>query len=245
MGVKYDVNEKFFEKWSRRMAYVLGYWYADGNLLDASKYMRGKYVSVTSVDKDTIFQFKTLLNSKHKIIECRPTTSGGKNSYLLRIGSHKLYDGLIEKGLYPNKSLTIKFPNIPQIFLPDFVRGYFDGDGCVYLERSKGKKQKLILRRLRVIFTSGSEEFLKSLQAELKRIAGLERGRLFFSHRSFQLVYPTSDSLVIFKFMYRHTHVPLFLERKYRKFLEYFRLRSQRVDKEITNIIKYLKVATW
>ena len=53
MGIKYRVNENFFEKWSPLMAYVLGYIYADGNL-DDSPYMRGKYIKITSTDLDSI-----------------------------------------------------------------------------------------------------------------------------------------------------------------------------------------------
>ena len=41
------------------MAYVLGYLYADGSLSDCS-YIRAKYISVTSTDKDRIELFKSL-----------------------------------------------------------------------------------------------------------------------------------------------------------------------------------------
>ncbi|MEK9186128.1 MAG: LAGLIDADG family homing endonuclease [Patescibacteria group bacterium] len=245
MGIKHKVNEQFFEKWNSEMAYVLGYWYADGNLLDASNYMRGKYVSVTSIDQNTIVKLKALLDSEHKIVKCPPTTIGGHERYLLRIGSHKLYESLIHRGLYPNKSLTIRFPEIPKRFLASFVRGYFDGDGCVYLERSVGKRHNLIIKRLRTIFTSGSEKFLLDLKKKMEDSLKLKKGKVFFSHRSFQLVYPTSESLPIFKFMYRSVHGPLFLERKLKKFLEYLKLRPQRVDKEIEHIIRCLQMATW
>src|SRR3989344_1919719 len=120
------------------MAYVLGYIYADGSLND-SPYMRGKYVQVSSVDKSSIERIKRWLDSEHKITEAKPTFIGGRICFKLRIGSHKIYNDLFRLGLYPNKSLTVKFPRIPKKYFSHFVRGYFDGDGCIYFEKRKGK----------------------------------------------------------------------------------------------------------
>ena len=53
MGIKYNVDEAFFNSWNTKMAYVLGYLFADGNVIYSPK-MRGKYVSVTSIDIELI-----------------------------------------------------------------------------------------------------------------------------------------------------------------------------------------------
>lgn len=58
MGVKYDSNERFFDRWNPEMAYVLGFMFADGSLEDAS-YLRGKYVRVSSTDKDRVVAMRT------------------------------------------------------------------------------------------------------------------------------------------------------------------------------------------
>ena len=68
MGVKYRVNEAFFDSWTQEMAYVLGYFYADGSLEDAS-YLRGKYVRVSSVEKYSILRIKKWLSSEHTIVQ--------------------------------------------------------------------------------------------------------------------------------------------------------------------------------
>src|SRR3989338_4130946 len=109
MGIKYFSNEQFFDTWTREMAYVLGYLYADGSLED-SAYIRGKYIRVTSVERGSIERIKKLLKSDHTIVKEIPKLPNRKNRYLLRIGSHKLYNSLLNLGLYPNKSLTIRFP---------------------------------------------------------------------------------------------------------------------------------------
>ena len=222
------------------MAYVLGFFYADGNMEDAS-YLRGKYIRFNSTDKNLIFKIRKWLKSKHTIVQLKPIWSNGRKRYLLRIGSHKLYDSLTEKGLYPNKSLTIRFPAIPKQYLKDFTRGYFDGDGCVFLELSSGKSRKKIVKKLSIIFTSGSYDFLKKMNSELKKSIELTKDSVYKSNRSFQLRYSTADTLKLFKFMYDDFEQDTCLPRKVRVFLQYLALRPEKVDQTIRKIIYKFK----
>lgn len=241
MGIKYQVNESFFTAWSREMAYVLGYLYADGSLEDAY-YLRGKYTRVTSTDRLTVFRIRKLLNSKHTINILKPDENHpGKTRYFLRIGSHALYDSLVALGLHPHKSLTVTFPSVPRKFLADFIRGYFDGDGCAHLSMAKGITQKKIIKRLCVTFTSGSFDFLKKLCHTLKTELPLQQDKIYKGSRSFQLKYSTGDSVEIFKFMYGSGGKELRLERKFKVFADYFKLRPQRVDVKINSLLKSSK----
>ncbi|MCE9517456.1 hypothetical protein K8Q96_00440 [Candidatus Nomurabacteria bacterium] len=235
MGIKYKVNESFFEKWSPNMAYVLGYIYADGSLND-SPYMRGKYIQITSIDEDSIQRIKGWLNSEHKIIKKKSNFTGGKICFVLRIVSHKIYNDLFKLGLYPNKSLTINFPKVPKKYLGHFIRGYFDGDGCIYFEKSKGKMNQLIIKRIRTIFTSGSKKFLENMSIFLQT-KGLRNGKIYYNKRAFQLKYPTSDSIKIFKLIYKGTSINSFFMRKFNIFKDYFELRPQVVDLTIRRIL--------
>lgn len=244
MGIKYKVNENFFNIWTSKMAYILGYLYADGSLEDAS-YLRGKYVRVTSIDKLTIENIRKILQSEHKIVILKPPkNTNGKIRYFLRIGSHALYESLLKLGLYPNKSLTIKFPDIPNIFLADFIRGYFDGDGCVHIEMAEGIKQKKILKRMVITFTSGSLDFLEKMNYIIKKELNLNQGSVYYGHRSFQLKYNTAASIEVFKFLYSSYKKDLFLKRKFNIFRKYFKLRPQRIDYDIACMLrKYGAVA--
>ncbi len=75
------------------------------------------------------------------------TNKGGnyKTQYLLRIGSHEIFNQLSAFGLIPHKSLTIAVPKIPSACFSAFILGYFDGDGCVHIEKSILRKSKRLL----------------------------------------------------------------------------------------------------
>jgi len=238
--MKYFVNEKFFNSWNPDMAYILGYFYADGSLEDAD-YLRGKYIRVTSIDKSTIENIKLTLGSQHTIVK-HVGYENRKPQYLMRIGNRVLYDSLIRLGLYPNKSLTVTIPKIPKKYIKHFVRGYFDGDGCVYFEHGRGKNKKIIIKGLRTIFTSGSKNFLSQLSKLLSenKICSTER-KVYSSHRSFQLRYSTKDSLRLFLFLYEGNRDLLFLQRKYNTFCNYLNESPKRIDKSIRSVLESYK----
>ncbi|MBP9752066.1 MAG: hypothetical protein KBD19_04365 [Candidatus Moranbacteria bacterium] len=234
MGIKYKVNEDFFKKWTQEMAYTLGYLYADGSLEDAS-YIRGKYVRVSSVERENIVKIRKWLGSEHTIVPKAPTTKNGRIGYLLRIGNHILYDDLTRLGLYPNKSLTIIFPAVPKKYLGHFVRGYFDGDGCVRLSTEKG-----ILKKLSTVFTSGSKIFLHGLALRIHETTNTSQLNIYDSHKSFVLSYSSSDSIKIFKLMYGRVKGPVYVERKFDTYRKYLELKPKRVDKKVKSILQCL-----
>ena len=244
MGIKYPVNEEFFDDWDPAMAYVLGYLYADGNLENAS-YLRGRYIRFSSVDRDILEKVKQSLCSAHKIVSQKPGWPNGKQRYLLRIGSHKIYNSLLKYGLYPNKSLTIKFPDVPPGYLADFIRGYFDGDGCVSLYKVRGVHQEVVVKRLLIAFTSGSIDFLNRLAALLRQGITLKQSTVYVSHRSYQLRYSTEDSIKLFKFMYASVSQDLYLARKLNVFRDYFKIRPQRIDGEVHSTLNRFYTARW
>ncbi|MFA7252285.1 MAG: LAGLIDADG family homing endonuclease [Candidatus Paceibacterota bacterium] len=233
---KHKINEKFFNIWKPEMAYILGYLYADGCLSDC-KDIRAKYISITSIDKDRIYLFKRLMGSKHKIVILPPITSARKIRYILRIGSHKLFNRLNKLGLYPNKTFTMIFPKIPKPVIHHFIRGYFDGDGCIYLEKSQDKNGRLMYKRLLVAITSGSKDFLNGLGKVLTKVTDT-KFRIYKSHRSYQLRYGTNDTVKLFEFMYNNVQGRLFTRRKYNKFKEYLSVRPDRLSNKIVEIMK-------
>lgn len=203
MGIKYRVNKKYFNKWSKKMAYTLGYLFADGSV-EYWKSFRAHYLKAISTDYELISQLRKELRAEHRIEIIPPESKKHKIKYRLRIGDKELYDSVKKLGIYPRKSLTMSFPKIEDQYLPDFVRGYFDGDGCVYIEKQK---------RLRIIFTCGSHKFLETLCLKLKNKLALKQTKIYNSRRSYQLSYSTNDALKIYKYMYP-PRTRLYLTRK-------------------------------
>ena len=70
--------------------------------------------------------------------------------------SIKLTTDLIKMGCVENKSKLIRIPLIPDNLMRHFIRGYFDGDGCIS-ERSKTKVIEFYI-------CGGSIEFLNDLK---------------------------------------------------------------------------------
>lgn len=234
MGIKYCVNKDFFKQWTQEMAYTLGYLYADGSLEDAS-YIRGKYIRVSSVERNNIYKIRQWMSSEHSIVTTKASSKNAKGGYLLRIGSHEIYNDLVRLGLHPNKSSTMQFPSIPKRFLQHFIRGYFDGDGCVRLSTAKG-----ILQKLSTVFTSGSKEFLCDLAIQINNIASTKQLKVYNSHRSYMLSYSTMDSVKVFKLMYSKAKKPVYLKRKAMIYKEYFELKPLWVDKKVKSVLQYI-----
>ena len=228
------------------MAYVLGFLYADGNITNSIP-SRAQYIHFYSVDKHILESIRTVLSSNHTIqiipASMRTFANGvykSKQAFKLRIGSREMYQDLINLGVVPNKSKIIAFPHIPKQYLGSFIRGNFDGDGCVFLQKAKGITKPMIIKKLSAIFTSGSCHFLEGLARVLKNNLSISHDRIYNGTRSFQLRYSTKDSIKIFKFIYENCSLGLYLERKSNIFNEYFQMAPQKIDLEVTKILSNL-----
>ncbi|MFC1621555.1 LAGLIDADG family homing endonuclease [Candidatus Omnitrophota bacterium] len=215
MGIKYKINYNFFKTWSREMAYVLGCLYADGSL-ENSPYIRGKYIRFSSTDLSFVKNLRSFMSSEHTIVKIKPD-GNRKVKYYLRIGSHAVYSDLEKLGLSPRKSLTMAFPYIPDLFVSDFVRGYLDGDGSIVIDKYKKNKNA---KRLKTVFTSGSEMFLRKLDESLRQYCNIDGPNFYKSHKSFQLVYRCSKAKKVLDFIYKDLRERLFLDRKYTAYRE-------------------------
>ncbi len=212
-------NKDFFKAWTPKMAYVLGYIYSDGTIEDVRKSSRTCYLAITSIDYDILSKIRETLSSNHNLYINKQhiTIFPGnrkylcKQSYTLRIGSKSLFDDLVKLGLTPRKSLTLKFPKIPIKLLKYFVRGYFDGDGCVMVSIAKGRKMSSIT----TTFTCGNSMFLEDLSYLLNRFTTSRIKNIFNNTHAYQLNYRKYDSLKILDFIYSNLSKAPFLARKY------------------------------
>jgi len=210
------------------MAYVLGFISADGSLEDAS-YLRGKYLRICSGDREILEKIKRAMDSEHTIVIVKPKEHCwygkkyiSKEQYMLRIGSHEIYNDLIILGITPRKSKTINLPKIPLDFVKSFFRGYLDGDGCINIYKKK--------KRLSVTFTSGSELFLRQLADKISLSVDIKAHNVFRNNRAFQIKYSTKEAAPLLKYIYSDAITSLYLERKYSKFLDFIKLYPKWVE---------------
>lgn len=116
----------FFCRWTPGMAYVLGYWWADG-------YMRVKrsttahIIEFSSVDQGHLLAIGQTVGGKfdYRKIKAQNDCHG------IEFCSKEMYHDLLALGGMPNKSNVIGFPSVPAEHLVHFVRGFVDGDGTL------------------------------------------------------------------------------------------------------------------
>ena len=220
MPIHKMVNARFFNTWSPDMAYVLGYFAADGNLTTGKR--GNHYIEFTSCDLPLLEKVRRVLGSTHRI-SVRNGDPNWRLCHRLQIGNGRMYSNLVERGFTKRKSMTMRFPRVPEKYLPHFVRGYFDGDGGVtistYQRAGRNGKSRTILAH----FTSGSMAFLRVLHAKLKTRAGIIGGSLYY-HQGNRLYFSVHDSYVLYRFMYQAKSLNLFLQCKRRVFEKYFKI---------------------
>lgn len=131
---KKQIDETFFECIdTEEKAYILGFIYADG-------YVTGTKFGIKQCKKDCeiLEKIKRALKSNHKIgfyINKNGYVSGNEYCSFI-VDRRKMVNDLISLGVCENKSKILEFPNygqVPQELMKHFIRGYFDGDGSVYL----------------------------------------------------------------------------------------------------------------
>ncbi len=112
----------------------------------------------------------------------------------------------------------MRLPNIGDEYISHFIRGYFDGDGCVYFGKHIRKDTETYRCVFKTLFTSGSRPFLSSLHLVLKQ-KGIAGGHISEKRKSgYDLVLSHTDSLALYRLMYHTAPISsLYLPRKREK----------------------------
>ena len=215
MPIHRTLKQDFFKKWNEEMAYVLGFFAADGSMLRNNR--EAHFIEFQITDEQILKDIKKVIGSNHKIT-ARNRDIKWKTSYRLQLGSKEWLEDLQNLGFMQAKSLVLKFPNIPRLYQSAFVRGYFDGDGGVYFKSHKAKDRKNPRWVFSTHFTSGSRLFLENLHLLLKE-HGIQKGFVVAKakNKGFDLVFSHHDSVALYWFMYNNAP-RIYLKRKYSMF---------------------------
>ena len=210
-----ELNHDFFKKWSPAMAYVLGFFAADGSMLKNNR--GGHFIEFNITDRVVLYQIRAAIISNHKITKRPSRSPKWKDIYRIQIGSREWFTDLTRLGFTQHKSNSLRFPRVPKKYVGDFIRGYFDGDGCVYFKKLKYADRKNKRWVMLTLFTSGSRDFLEELHKTLK-VFGVNGGSLRKKTRGFDLSLSHRDSLALYRLMYHTGKVSdMFLPRKREK----------------------------
>lgn len=144
--------------------YILGAFVTDGNIC-IDKSCNGAKCSLSSNDSDWISSIHNLIGNEGSF---RYRKDGRAELWLY---SHDVYNWFNENGCPPKKSLTLKMPDVPDKFLPDFVRGCIDGDGSIssspYQKFNKDKTKAYNYIKSTCYICSASDAFLPVLNERL------------------------------------------------------------------------------
>ena len=106
----------------------------------------------------------------------------------------------------------MQFPNIPNEFVRHFIRGCWDGDGSVYIDKYSGK--------IGASFVSGSWEFLEAMVEKLVNAGIPDRTIHRHKHSKTSCYFRFTGSQMPMLYHYLYDNVPEteYLERKFNLF---------------------------
>jgi len=128
---KYIFNEDIFNIIDNsEKAYWIGFLMADGWVTKTGR------LGLSLKDGEMIYKFRLFLGNENIPIKDTNNCAGIVNQKRLEISSVKLVKDLSKYGMIPNKTYRTQILNIPEKYLSHFIRGYFDGDGCLYHDQN-------------------------------------------------------------------------------------------------------------
>src|SRR5574337_297818 len=127
MMKKYNHNIEIFTKEDDISYYLLGVFISDGCVvIKNNKFIKA---TLSSIDYEWVLNIRNIVSPNLPIQNLK--TESGNNYFRIEIYSQKICHWLVAHGCIPQKSLFVKFPNVPQKYVRDFIRGCIDGDGSI------------------------------------------------------------------------------------------------------------------
>ena len=158
---------RFFENIdTEEKAYWLGFFYADGFVLDSSNSHSRNYeagIKLYKGDYKHLKKFNKSINGNLQVtFETRTCSFNGKpqESCNIRCYSKEMVHDLESHGCVQNKTFIIEVPDIDANLMQHFIRGFFDGDGCICTDSA-------IRKTVAINFCSASLKMLEQMRTIL------------------------------------------------------------------------------
>ena len=197
---KKSINSNYFDEIdSEEKAYWLGFLIADGYISDDNK------VELCLKDKDHIEKFKKSLNLGNKISIKKVKQY---TAYRISFKDNHIGERLKNLGCIPRKTFKLSLPILNDVFMRHFIRGYFDGDGCICMQDSLNKTQ--------ISFTCGCENFLIQLCEYLNSKLNFSTDLYVRqSHTAYEIrLFNNINKKELLNYLYKNSSI--YLDRKYK-----------------------------
>lgn len=204
-----DYNENYFEKIdTQEKAYFLGFIFADGCVIfDPIRYRYKLTVKIHSKDKHILNSLISSIDGEMMVWENETKFSQ------VTLSGKKIVSDLIKLGATPNKTFDLQYPIIDENLEKHFLRGYFDGDGCIRVRTDRRGNTKL--GDLRIV--GGSSDMLNMINNRMNFLFGTKMNKIYGpQNKKFKYVGWSSmtDIEKIYRGFYGNNDTDLFLIRK-------------------------------
>lgn len=222
---KYKLDHNYFDSINNEhKAYILGFLFADGNV------SQNKYYINIDVSNNDIEVLNYICQQIYKeqppyIIRIIKNCTYCK----LQISSKHMANKLSEYGCIPNKTSTLKLPSedvVSKELQRHFIRGYFDGDGCITFRENNP-----------IIFILGNKDPLESFKKILEENNVI--GANIILDRTYYRLQITSLKGAYWFYMFIYDKIEsYYFKRKKQRFDSIYEKMSKYKDKEYTSKIK-------
>lgn len=203
---KYFYNDNYFSIIdNENKAYWLGFLYADGHVdnTTCSCYLK-------SSDKEHLQKFLNDINATTVPLKNRNNLDDCGFSLHSKIFINNLQKlGFTHNKTYDNTDLV--FQNVPDSFKKDFIRGYWDGDGCIghYHKQNNYTEVVSLNQQLLISFSNYFNKYFNDPYFSKVIITG---------NKYYRICLGSSKAYKLCNYLYKNSKI--YLERKYQNFLE-------------------------
>lgn len=137
----------FFEEWTEKSAYAIGFFAADGWVTKRSS--NSIRIGFSQKEPDIIYALKDAIGSGR----ISQKSNGMYEYYVQSVAAYERLCEIFGHDVH-RKAKTLRWPNIPEGYIRHFIRGAVDGDGSLFM-----RKEGL----WGFAYSTSSEEFIRSL----------------------------------------------------------------------------------